>query len=857
LANNSLARWSRSLRLAIVALLALTPGPAGAAASARQAGRPRLSRQTGPRLLEIRLAPEAVSLAGRRAQQVLLVTGRYSDGNVRDLTAQARLAIADPGVAVVKGNTIRPAGNGATRVTASVAGAPPASVAVTVRDAMAEAPVSFRDDVIPALTRLGCNQGACHGTPNGKSGFRLSLQGYAPEFDYAQLVLQGNGRRANRSDPGGSLMLLKPMAKLPHGGGKRLSPEFHEFDILTRWIAEGLRDDPPDRPSLERLEVTPAKRVLLGPARSQLLLVQATFSDGSRRDVTSLTRFSSSDDGIATVSRDGLVEAQRRGEVAILCRYQHLVQTVRLTFVVDVPGFAWISPPEYNAIDRDVFSKLRLLQIPPSDLCSDEEFIRRVYLDGIGVLPTPDEVRKFLGECAAERKSAPSGEPRSAQHSAPNTHHPSPNTRQRLIDQVLQRPEFADFWALKWADVLRVSETTLQEEGVRKYHGWIRDSIAADKPMDQFVRELLTADGRGTDNPPANFYRAVTEPQNWMEVTSQVFMGVRVSCARCHNHPFDRWTQDEYYELAAFFSQVRSREHGRRDQAISLDPSGEVVQPRTGKIMKPKLLGGDFPSIPGDADRRTYLARWLTAPDNPFFARALANRVWFHVVGRGIVEPVDDFRDSNPPANDALLATLAKEFIHGGFRLRPLVRFIMNSRAYQLSARPTKLNAEDGLYFSHAVTRLLTAEQLLDAISSVTGVPEDFQGFPSGTRAAQLPGSRVGSPFLKVFGRPDRNLSCECERERDPNLFQALQLITGRGLHARLKSESGRIAALARSSSPPDEIIDELYLAALTRSPTAVERQAARRHLERGDRRAALEDLGWVLVNAKEFLFRH
>jgi hypothetical protein len=685
--------------------------------------------------------------------------------------------------------------------------------------------------VVPALTRLGCNQGACHGTPNGKHGFRLSLQGYAPEFDYAQLALQGGGRRANRADPGSSLILLKPTTRLPHGGGLRLLPSYPEWKVLTRWIAEGLRDDPPGHPALVRLEVTPSRQVVVEKEKSQQLLVQATFSDGSSRDVTPLVRFSSTDDSIASVSRDGLVQARRRGEVAVLCRYQHLTPSVRFTFTGEVPGFKWPDPPVANEIDRDVFAKLQLLQIPPSDLCSDAEFLRRVTLDGTGELPGLEEARRFL----ADR---------------------SPDRRARLIDQVLARPEFADFWALKWSDVLLVNEATLGEDGVRAYHRWLRDAIAADRPMDQLVRDLLTASGKPSANPAANFYQAVPGAQSWMEVTAQVFMGVRVACARCHNHPFDRWTQDEYYQLAAFFSQVEGSDPERPGGEIRLKADAQVVQPRTGKEMRPKFLGGPAPDIPPGADRRPFLANWLTAADNPFFARALANRVWYHLMGRGIVEPVDDFRDSNPPANDALLATLTSRLVKDGFRLRPLVKFIMNSRTYQLGARSEPLNQADGLYFSHAMTRLLTAEQLMDAISSVTGVPATFPGFPAGTRAVQLPGTRVESPFLKAFGRPDRSLPCECERGSDTTLFQALQLINGRDLRDKLRSDSGRIAALARSSQPVDAAIDELYLVSLTRLPTAAERVVAHKYID-ADRRAGLEDLGWALINSKEFVFRH
>lgn len=818
------------------------------------------------RLVGVRVEPERVELRGSNALQTILVTGRYSDGNLRDLTPQARLTPARPGLVEVRGSQLRAQRDGEAMVTVAVPGAPAARLPVSVTETARPAPVSLRDDVIPALTKLGCNAGACHGTPNGKGGFRLSLQGYAPDFDFAQLALQGAGRRTNRVDPGSSLILLKSTAKVPHGGGRRLWETYPEFQVLTRWMAEGLRDDPRDHPAVERLEVTPAKRVLLKPARRQQLVVTATFADGTRRDVTPLVKFSSSDDSIANVSREGVVEAQHRGEVAVQCRYQHLVQSVRLTFIEPVPGFRWPNPPAANAIDRDVFAKLRLLQIPPSDLCTDPEFIRRVYLDALGILPTAEEVTQFLAECEVERASGVERLASASGPATPNAQRPGtreaggPGARARLIDRVLARPEFADFWALKWADLLRVNEANLTPEGVKGYHRWLQESMAADRPMDQFVREMLTAQGAADEHPAANFYRATSEPENWMEVTAQVFMGVRISCARCHNHPFERWTQDEYYQLAAFFGQVQKRESGRRNNRtalISLDTGAEVIQPRTGRVMRPKFLGGPQPQIPADTDRRPYLAEWLTAKDNPFFARALANRVWFHVVGRGVVEPVDDFRDSNPPANDALLATLTQEFVRGGLRIRPLVRFIMNSRTYQLSARSNPLNRGDTLYSSHAVTRLMTAEQLLDAISAFTGVPEAFEGFPAGTRAAQLPGSQVSSPFLKTFGRPERTLSCECERESGSNLYQALQLITGRSLNDKLRSDTGRIAALAGSDRPPDAIVDELYLAALSRYPSPREREAARKHLAAGNRRAALEDLGWVLVNDKEFLFRH
>jgi hypothetical protein len=798
---------------------------------------PARRERPAAKLVSIAVVPNSIKLVGPRSQQGLLVSGTYSDGRVRDLTSVATFKSSNSAakIDVEEGRKlVRPVADGAASVTIAVPGAPPVAAKVQVEDTGELAPVSFRDEVVPAFTKIGCSAGTCHGTPTGKGGFRLSLQGYAPDFDYQSIAREGGGRRVNPADPGASLLLQKPMVKLPHAGGKRLDPAMPEFKILTRWIAEGARLDPPGTPTPTKLEILPGRRQLKLPDNKQSIVALAHFSDGSIRDVTHLTKLSTSDEDTATVSREGLVEGQRRGEVAVVGRYEYLLSSQRVTFLQDVPGFKWTSPPVNNYVDQAVYDRLKLFQVPPSGLSSDTEFLRRAYLDACGKVPTAEETSEFLKD-------------------------PRPDKRDRLIDALTQRPEFADYWALKWADVLRVQDETLKEPGAKAYHKWIRDSIAANKPMNQFAREILTASGSTLNNPPANYFRAVQEPEVLADMTAQVFLGVRMGCAKCHNHPFERWTQDEYYELAAFFAQVKRRGSSRGDDmTIDLDPRGEVQHLRTGLTMKPKLLGANFVEVERGKDRRVALADWVAKQDNPFFAKAIVNRTWANLLGRGIVEPIDDFRDSNPPVNDALLESLAKDFAEHSFDLRYLVRTIMKSRTYQLTAHPEALNKADDRYFSHALPRVLQAEVLADAICQVTGVPDFYEGYVPGTRAIQLAGTSARTDFLKVFGRPDRNLPCECEREKEPNLFQALALMNGRGLHSKLKSDGGRIARLAQSGKKPEAVIDELYLGTFNRPPSAREKTQWLSYLGQAeDRRAALEDMGWVLINSKEFLYRH
>ena len=785
---------------------------------------------------KVSVEPGESRLIGRRATGQLIASAAYADGTVRDLTRALDWVSLNPEIATVSARgRVVPKANGTATVVAR-GGSVEASATVKVEGMERPAPVSFRNDVIPALSQAGCNTGACHGTPTGKGGFKLSLRGYLPDQDYTTLSREAGGRRVNPLSAETSLILRKPLGEIAHEGGLRLYRDSKTYEYLRDWVAEGAKDDP-QAPAAVKLEILPGARVLNAPATSQQTFAVVHYADGTSRDITPICYYNSSNPEIAEVDADGHVVFKMRGEVAVIAHYHNLVANVRLTHLVEVPGFKAVEVPQDNAIDRAVFAKLNRMRVSPSEVCTDPEFVRRVFLDAIGVLPTPAETETFLAD-------------------------PSPDRRARLVDALMKRPEFYDYWTLKFADILRANGRLIQNKGTYVFTRWIKARLEQNTPMDRFVRELLTADGSSYKNPASNYYRISRDPESSVETTAQLFLGVRIQCAKCHNHPFERWTQDDYYGFAAFFSRVRQKKGPLPDdEVIFTAGSGDVRQPRTGQVMKPKALGGpvfDDTAQPTGGDRRASLAAWLTGPENPFFARSLVNRVWYHLVGRGIVEPVDDFRDSNPASNDELLDALTAGFVKDGFNLKGLIRSILTSRTYQLSARTNELNADDTLYFSHAFTKLLPAEVLLDAISSVTATVTPFDGLFKGARATQLPDGKMENPFLKTFGRPARELACECERESDSNLSQALQLIGGATVNGKLRDDSGRMALLARSAKTPEQITRELYLVALSREPNATEVSAAVKHLTAGpDRRQAVEDLGWVLINSKEFLFRH
>ena len=792
----------------------------------------------------VEVFPATVTLAGSRDARQLVVTGKYADGTARDLTHVVAARVEPAGIVELQdGLFLRPTKNGTATVVIA-AGGREARIPVAVSDVDQPAPVSFRRDVVAAMNVGGCNAGACHGTPSGKNGFKLSLRGFDPAADFLQLTREQFGRRTDKHDPKASLMLLKSIGAVPHEGGQRFAATSVPGEVMTAWLTEGLRDDPADLPPLNKAEVTPPSRVLKAPAKWQQLAVVGTFGDARSRDVTRLTNYSSSDPSIADVGPTGLVEFKRSGEVAILCRYLEEMVAVRVTYLEPREGFVWPNPPEANFVDTHVNAKLKQMSIVPSDSCTDDEFVRRAYLDCVGRMPRPDEARAFLADKDAKKRDA-------------------------LIDKLVELPEFADFWALKWADVLRSNRKTIQAKGSYAFQQWLRGHFLKNTPVDEVVRALVTASGNTYANPPANYYRIAKDPQSLAETTAQLFLGVRMQCAKCHNHPFERWTQDDYYGMAAWFARVKQRPEavigtrpagpaGVTAEVVYTAPAGEVTQPRTGKTMKPRYPGIGDADVKDGADRRVALAKWLTSPENPFFAKSVANRVWFHLMGKGIVDPVDDFRESNPACNDELLDALAKDFAAHKYDLKHLVKTVMKSRTYQASAQPTETNKDDAKYFSHAVTKLLTAEQLLDALCDVTGVAEKFAGLPAGTRAIQLPDGEVNHPFLKTFGQPARELACECERESDGNLAQALQLINGPTVNSKVRDPNNRLGKLLAAKASDTERLTDLYYAALARPPFEDEQKVALAHVAKAaDKRKAWEDVLWALINTREFLFRH
>jgi len=714
--------------------------------------------------------------------------------------------------------------------------------------ALADVAPSFRNEVIPVLTKHGCATGACHGSPSGKGGFRLSLRGFDPVLDELTLIREEFGRRTNPSQPETSLLLRKPLMEVAHGGGMRLRVEDPAYRILSNWIAAGCRPDGDDVASCVGIQVqvatsdlktqTAAKSVTLNwPRHEESLRVIGEFSDGERRDITHLADFSSSHEDIATVAADGRVTCHERGEATVLVRYLDRVATVDFTLMRDVDGFEWPEMTSQDLIDEIAFSKLKRLQIAPSEVTSDSEFLRRVYLDTIGVLPTVDEARTFLDGWHVPEPPA-KGVPESSESADAREPRPSPGAlgratqnvgrnvgratqtlgratrRSQLIDDLLARQEYAEFQSLQWADLLKVKTSKLGEAGVHKFNQWLVRAVRDNKPFDEFVRELLTATGSTFDNPPAAFFRATSDPNGLSETTSQLFLGIRIQCARCHNHPFERWTQDHYYGMGAFFSRVRLRDGAAPDEKIVwLAGDGEVTHLRTqqpASLVVP--ITGKLEVATGQ-DRRVAFAEWLTSESNPFFAKMTVNRLWARFLGRGIVEPVDDFRDSNPPAHPELLDRLAAEFVNSGYDTRHIVRLILNSQLYQLSSRTNTFNESDERYFSHGYARLLRAEQLLEAISQVTAVPERFNGLPPGTRATALPSPDVGSDFLKTFGQSARNTACDCERNSEPKLTHALSLISGEVLSTKLGRSTSRLSnllnnldgRLARAGQPPQD----------------------------------------------------
>ena len=783
----------------------------------------------------IEVYPAEVRLAGVREQAQLIVTGHYTDGSIQDLTRVATISTGNADVVTVSGTVAHPVANGEATLNIDVDGKATAAK-VIVENQDKPQPVSFLYDTLAALSKNSCNAGACHGSPSGKGGFRLSLRAFDPKLDELTLIREDFGRRTNSLDPENSLLLLKPLMKVAHGGGRQIRADDPAYNVIRDWIAEGCKMDAADTARPVKIDVYPKSgRVLKKPAVEQQLSVWAHYSDGSVRDVTKLAVYSSSDVEVADVSRNGLVEGLKRGEVAVVVRYLEFIESSFITFIEDVENFVWSDPQVNNYIDDAVDQKLKQLKYLPSDLCTDEEFIRRVYLDVIGILPTLEEVTTF----AADQ---------------------DPEKRDKAVDALLDRPEYSKFWALKWGDLLRLTSGQVTNEGVYKYYRWVERSFRENKPYDQFATELLTATGSTFSNPAANFYRTSKDMNDCVETISQVFLGARLQCAKCHNHPFERWTQDNYYGMAAFFNRVQRKNTKRANEMfIYVSQSGEVTQPRTQQQMKPWVPGQGDIENPNEFDRRLDFASWLTQSDNPFFAKIEVNRIWSQVFGRGIVEPADDFRDTNPPSNAVLLDQLAKDFVDNGYDRKQILATILKSRTYQTSYQPNDFNEDDTKYFSHYQPRLLSAEQLLDAICHVTQVAESFSGLPAGTKATHLPApDLVNNEFLKIFGQPERQTVCACERTNESNLSMAIQFFNGPLIYGKLKDENNSFRKSITDGKDDGQIITLLYNLAVCRNPSDTELKASLDHIaSKEDRVEALEDICWAILNTNEFLFQH
>ncbi|HXG24351.1 MAG TPA: DUF1549 domain-containing protein, partial [Chthonomonadales bacterium] len=784
--------------------------------------------------------PKQVVLQGRYTEARVMIDGRTASGSVRDVSREVKLSVLNPKVASVdESGIVRAQADGSTTLVARLNAGPRrpplvARVPVVVRGASKSGPPRFLTDVMPILTKAGCNQGACHGAASGKGGFKLTLLGYDPELDYETITRAQGARRVTPAEPENSLLLRKPTLRVAHRGGLRFRVGSPEYRLLRDWIAGGLPGPSPKEPHVMRLEVIPSVRTL-PVGQTQRFIVLAHYSDETRRDVTAQTLFTANDETVATVTPDGEAKATGPGEGAIVIRYRGLVATA---CVISPFGTPWSHTARLvshtSTMDRLVMQKLAALGLKPSGRSSDTDFLRRAYLDVIGMLPTPAEVRAFV----ADR---------------------DPQKRAKLINALLERPEYVDFWTMKWADLLRCSRRILSEKGMYTFYNWIRRSVAENKPWDQFVRELLLAGGSTYQEGPANFFRTANKPEELAEATSQVFLGVRIQCARCHNHPYEKWTQNQYWQMAAFFAQMKAKQgNGERELLVYASNSGEVKHPKTQRNVTPCAL--DSSPLPATyrGDRREALVNWLTSPQNPFFARILVNRIWRHLMGRGLVEPVDDMRVTNPPSNEALLDWLAQDFVQHGYNLKYLIRSIMLSETYQRSAEPIHGNERDTRYYSHYPFKRLGAEQLMDAIASATGVPEKFNGYPAGIRAVQLPDTAVPSYFLELFGRPARNTTCECERSDEPNLGQVLHLMNNASINAKLSAKNGRVASLIEAKLPDARVVEELYLASVSRFPTPQEKRQATKLLARAkNRQQAAEDILWALMNSKEFVFNH
>jgi Protein of unknown function (DUF1549)/Protein of unknown function (DUF1553)/Bacterial Ig-like domain (group 2) len=784
-------------------------------------------------LASLNVSPADIHLSSMRDRQSVLVQAVLPNGLTVDVTEQATIAVKDEAALRLEDGYFVGATDGTTELVVTYGGQS-VSVPVTVENCMVDTPVSFRQDVMPVFMKSSCNNGSCHGAARGKDGFRLSLFGFDPEGDHFRITREIPGRRINLALPAESLMLEKSDGTVPHTGGKRFDRDSEYYATMLRWLEAGAPNDPGPVPHVVALELFPKTAVLDGEGATQRLTVRARYSDGTDRDVSTLAFFSSNNETSAEMSGAGLVTAHARGEAFIMARFE--THTVGSQFIVLPKGLEYTDPKtdEFNYIDTLVHAKLRKLRITPSGVCSDEEFLRRVFVDITGTIPLPEEHDKFLADA-------------------------DPDKRAKVIDELLNRKEFVDLWVMKWAELLQVRtiNNRVATKPMLAYFNWLKEKISAKTPTDVMVKELLSATGGSFANPATNYYQTETQTLKVSENVAQVFMGMRIQCSQCHNHPFDRWTMDDYYGFAAFFSQIgRKRGEDPRETIIFNSGGGEVKHPVTGKNMKPKFLGGIEPDVKGK-DRRAVLAEWLASPDNPYFATNLANIVWAHFLGKGIIDQVDDVRVSNPAVNRELLEALGKKFTEYNYDFRALVRDICNSRTYQLATAVNESNTSDHSNFAHAELRRIRAEVLLDCISQVTSTQDKFPGLPVGSRAVQIADGNTSTYFLTTFGRAKRESVCSCEVSMEPNLSQALHLMNGDTTNAKIK-KGGLIPQMLKDGSTPADVITELYLRCFCRKPTT-EELASLLALTEGQEnpQEVLEDVFWSLLNSREFLFNH
>ncbi len=775
--------------------------------------------------------PAELTLSSIRDSRRVIVTGITAEGLKIDVSSKATITTSSPNCRIADDGYVVPVASGEGSIVVEAVGQKQEiPVHVTTVDA---APVDFIRDVNPILSKVGCNQGTCHGSQAGKNGFKLSLRGYDSVYDYRAFVDDISGRRFNRSEPAQSLMLLKPTQGVPHEGGFLFDEQSRYYQMLEQWIAEGCQYKA-DASRVANIEIYPSTPMLQLRHDQQQLIVIATYTDGTTRDVTREAVFETSNFEVATVSKLGLIKAVRRGEAAALVRFEGNYAAAPVSILGNRDGYEWIPSPEQNFIDRFVNAKLQRMKILPSGPADDAEFLRRVSLDIAGVPPTIDEVNAFLADTT---------EPVAK--------------RAAMVDRLLSRPAYVEHWTLKWSDLLLNRRKTVTEQGVWAFRNWIRQGIATNKRYDQFASELMTAGGSTLENPAANYFRIAREPKLVMENMTQVFLGTRFSCNQCHDHPFERWTQNQYYELAAYFAEVGRRSLPGGDEFVFTNASPEaVVNPSTNQVATPKFPFSHAGAISPDAHRREQLSQWLTAKENPYFARSIVNRYWSYFLGRGIIDPVDDIRASNPASNPELLDALTIDFTDNGYDLKRLIHLICTSATYQRSLESNKWNDDDTMNYSHAVPRRLSAEQLYDSIIQATGAPRALPGVPAGFRASELPDSQVDVAFLDMFGRPPRESPCECERTSDVSLGQTLNMVNGPTIGDAIAHPEGIIAKTIAAGATNEQLIETVYLSTLCRKPSLEEMKSSVEYFSTVTTpKDASEDLAWALINSPGFLF--